>query len=95
MKEGQLMEVFGIMGNMEYFIFVRDDAGMEKLVGSSPSLDIARKSALWMSEAKIPGHNVVAALLCGQEGLDGELQDFEIYHRGNPEPEILNATPQD
>jgi hypothetical protein len=67
---------------MEYFIFIRNSGGKEKLVGSSPSLEIARRSAEWMANSD--GLDVVAALVCAQEE-GGVLIDLEFWQRGAEE----------
>jgi hypothetical protein len=68
--------------HMEYYVFVQDDSGMEKLVASSPSLEIARKTAQRMSNVGcVRGRNIVSALICRQEG-DGAAEDLEKYYKG-------------
>lgn len=76
------------MIDMEYYVFIQNKEEKEKLVASSPSLEIARKTAERMANTtRVPG--VISALLCLQENEGGEIEEVEVYHRGQKAPEIL------
>ena len=73
--------------DMEYYVFIQNSESKEKLVASSPSIEVARKMAQEIANTnRIKG--VAAALLCVQKEKGGEIKELELYHRGNAEPEI-------
>lgn len=69
-------DLFAILKKMEYYVFAQNDKNEERLVASSPSLRLARKTARRISRTTLVDGVVGAVIYAGEK-----MQKIETFHR--------------